>query len=279
MSSTINYDEMVERNIGVLSASEQAKLRSARVGLLGAGGVGGLSALLLAKMGCGTVVIYDDDRYEVSNLNRQILATTETIGRPKAEVAAAAVGQHAPCVSVHAKVERLRDEAAIRRAFAGVDVLLVAADTLSTVVRAIRAARAEGIPAVVAGPFGWKCCVTVVTPDGPDYEHTMRSPSAGKVMTDEVASAVDRFQREFLFHTKGFTKEMAQRMLDLSAPIVTFAPVVNLTSCLAVSELAKVILDRGSIFAFPRFIALDLLSGESWSIRDVGGAALDSLHK
>jgi molybdopterin/thiamine biosynthesis adenylyltransferase len=279
MSTTISYDEMVERNIGVLSASEQARLRNAKVGLLGAGGVGGLCSLLLAKMGCGTVVVYDDDRYEVSNLNRQILATTETIGKPKAEVAAAAAALHAPCVNVHAHVERLRDEASIRRAFVGMDVLLLAVDSLSSVIRSIRAARAEGIPAVVAGPFGWKCCVTVVMPDGPDYEYTMRAPSAGKEMTDEVAFEVDRFQREFLFHTKGFTKDMAERMLDLSVPIVTFAPVVNLTSCLAVSELAKVLLQRGSIFAFPRFLALDLLTGEPWSIRDVGGAVRENPHK
>ncbi|AUX48039.1 uncharacterized protein SOCE26_095650 [Sorangium cellulosum] len=279
MSMDISYEEMVARNLGVLSAAEQEKLRRSRIGLLGAGGVGGMSAVLMAKMGCGEIVLYDDDRYETSNLNRQILATTATLGMPKAEVAGAALAQHAPAVSARAHVERLRDEEAMRRAFGGLDVLVVAADNLSTVVRATRAARVEGIPAIVTGPFGWKCFVTVVMPDGPDYEKTIGAPSAGRPMTDDVARQVDRFQREFLLHTKGFTREMGERMRDLSAPIVTLAPVVNLTSCLAVAELAKVLLQRGRIFAFPHYLALDLLTGAPWSVRDVGFAARESLEQ
>lgn len=66
----------------------QAKLKAARVLIVGAGGLGSPLTLYLAAAGVGTIGIVDHDRVELSNLQRQIAHTTDRIGQPKAESAA-----------------------------------------------------------------------------------------------------------------------------------------------------------------------------------------------
>ena len=63
------------------------KLKSAKVLILGLGGVGGFALEALARAGVGQIDLLDSDVFAASNLNRQILATTATIGRRKTEVA------------------------------------------------------------------------------------------------------------------------------------------------------------------------------------------------
>ena len=77
----------------------QAKLKAARVLVVGAGGLGSPLTLYLAAAGVGTIGIVDHDRVELSNLQRQIAHTTDRIGEPKAESAARAA--HAINPEVH----------------------------------------------------------------------------------------------------------------------------------------------------------------------------------
>ena len=72
----------------------QAKLKAARVLVVGAGGLGSPLALYLAAAGVGTIGIVDDDMVELSNLQRQIAHTMASIGRPKTASAAAARPRH-----------------------------------------------------------------------------------------------------------------------------------------------------------------------------------------
>lgn len=74
----------------------QAKLRAARVLVIGAGGLGSPLLLYLAAAGVGTIGIVDDDTVDLSNLQRQIAHTTPRIGVPKAESAAEAARQINP---------------------------------------------------------------------------------------------------------------------------------------------------------------------------------------
>ena len=72
----------------------QAKLKAARVLVVGAGGLGSPLTLYLAAAGVGTIGIVDHDRVELSNLQRQIAHTTDRIGEPKAESAATGGARH-----------------------------------------------------------------------------------------------------------------------------------------------------------------------------------------
>ncbi len=78
----------------------QARLRAARVLIVGAGGLGCPLALYLAAAGVGTVGIVDDDTVELSNLQRQVAHTTASLGSPKAASAAGAMRAINPLVRV-----------------------------------------------------------------------------------------------------------------------------------------------------------------------------------
>ena len=85
----------------------QAKLRAARVLVVGAGGLGSPLVLYLAAAGIGTIGIVDDDRVDLSNLQRQVAHTTDRLGVPKAHSAANAARAINPDVRVETHAERL----------------------------------------------------------------------------------------------------------------------------------------------------------------------------
>ena len=85
----------------------QARLRAARVLVVGAGGLGSPLVLYLAAAGVGVIGVVDDDRVELSNLQRQVAHTVERIGALKAESAAVAAGGINPEVRVEAIAERV----------------------------------------------------------------------------------------------------------------------------------------------------------------------------
>lgn len=78
------YAARTNRNIGWITPKEQELLRGAVVGIAGCGGMGGLVAVTLMRLGVGELRIADTEAFDVSNLNRQYGATRETIGKSKA---------------------------------------------------------------------------------------------------------------------------------------------------------------------------------------------------
>ena len=85
----------------------QAALKAARVLVVGAGGLGAPVILYLAAAGIGALRIVDEDRVSLSNLQRQVIHRTRTLGEPKSESAAAFVGDLNPHVSIEARNERI----------------------------------------------------------------------------------------------------------------------------------------------------------------------------
>jgi adenylyltransferase/sulfurtransferase len=85
----------------------QAKLKAARVLVVGAGGLGAPVLMYLAAAGIGTLGIVDDDTVSLSNLQRQVIFGTGDIGRAKAECAAAAVTRLNPHVTAEPHAVRL----------------------------------------------------------------------------------------------------------------------------------------------------------------------------
>ena len=94
-------DRRFDRTARLLGEEGMARLRAAKVVVIGLGGVGSFAAEALCRAGIGHLVLCDQDRVCVTNLNRQLPALASTIGRPKAEVMAA----RARDVDPHATVE------------------------------------------------------------------------------------------------------------------------------------------------------------------------------
>lgn len=96
------WPERLRMNRGAFSAAEQARLLGSQAAVIGLGGLGGPVALTLGRLGVGGLVLVDGDTFEESNLNRQLLATAETLGQGKAEAAARALSQVNPVVNARA---------------------------------------------------------------------------------------------------------------------------------------------------------------------------------
>jgi bacteriocin biosynthesis cyclodehydratase domain-containing protein len=116
-------------SVGGLTPSQcQARLREAKVAVLGVGGLGGAAARALSCCGIGEMWLVDGDRVEVSNLNRQTLYTEADVGRLKVEMAAARLKAFNTSMGVTATARRLGSEAEIADFIAGADVVIDAAD-------------------------------------------------------------------------------------------------------------------------------------------------------
>ncbi len=120
--------QIVLRGVG---GPGQNKLKAARVLVVGAGGLGSPALQYLAGAGVGTLGIVDDDDVALSNLHRQIIHATASVGRPKAESAAEAIGRLNPHVAVEPIRMRLNGSNA-RALVAQFDVVLDGSDNFST---------------------------------------------------------------------------------------------------------------------------------------------------
>jgi adenylyltransferase/sulfurtransferase len=114
-----------------VGAAGQAKLRAARVLIVGAGGLGTPLGLYLAAAGVGTIGIVDHDRLELSNLQRQVAHTTDRIGQPKVDSLAATLRALNPEVTVETHARRL-DAAAARELIPRYDLVCDGTDNFPT---------------------------------------------------------------------------------------------------------------------------------------------------
>jgi rhodanese-related sulfurtransferase len=114
-----------------VGAEGQVRLLESKVLLVGAGGLGSPSALYLAAAGVGTIGIVDFDVVDVSNLQRQVLHTTDRVGTKKTASAAATIGALNPDVEVVGHDEVLGPDN-VERLISGYDVILDGTDTFET---------------------------------------------------------------------------------------------------------------------------------------------------
>ena len=127
----------------------QQRLLDGHALVIGAGGLGSPAALYLAAGGVGRLTIVDDDDVDLTNLQRQIMHTTERVGQPKVESARVALSQINPEVEVVALRERVQGERLLDLV-RGADVVLDCSDNFATRHAVNRACVAAGVP-LVAG--------------------------------------------------------------------------------------------------------------------------------
>jgi len=155
----------------------QARLLASRVLLIGAGGLGSPASLYLAAAGVGTLGIVDDDAVDETNLQRQIVHTTERLGEGKAESAKQTLEALNPDVSVQVYAERLTSENADRILGEGWDVIVDGADNFPTRYLLNDASVWHDIPVVHGSIYRFEGQTTVFKPgDGPCYRCLFPEP-------------------------------------------------------------------------------------------------------
>jgi molybdopterin/thiamine biosynthesis adenylyltransferase len=144
--------------------------------LIGAGGLGSPAALYLAAAGVGTIGIIDFDVVDASNLQRQIIHTTDRVGTKKVESARKAINALNPDVTVVAHEEMLVADN-VARIIDGYDVILDGTDTFETRYILNDAAVAANIPVVHASVFRFEGQLTTFIPyQGPCYRCLYPTP-------------------------------------------------------------------------------------------------------
>lgn len=125
----------------------QQRIRQAHALIVGAGGLGAPAAMYLAAAGIGQLTLIDPDVVDLTNLQRQIIHSTSSVGQAKVASAATALGALNPHTAVHA-VQSLADKAWLDSVLADVDVVLDCCDNFSSRQAVNQACVRAGVPLV-----------------------------------------------------------------------------------------------------------------------------------
>ena len=156
-------DNWQERTEMLLGAEGARRLRDARVAVIGVGGVGGFAAEALARAGVGHLIALDSDEVSETNRNRQILALSSTVGRPKCDVLRDRLLDINPELDLVTIPEYITEEN-VASLLDGhrIDFLVDAIDTLSPKICLIQYCLKRGVPMVSSMGAGAKLDATAV---------------------------------------------------------------------------------------------------------------------
>ncbi|WIM67881.1 ThiF family adenylyltransferase [Corynebacterium breve] len=170
------------RQITLTGPEAQERLLDSHVAVIGAGGLGSPALLYLAGAGVGRISLIDDDVVDLSNLHRQVIHSTETVGEKKVDSAARAMAALNPDVEVVRIAQRLTWANAMEL-LADTDVILDGADNFDTRHIASHAAARLGIPHVWGSILGYESQMSVFwAGHGPIYEDLFPAPPAPGVV-------------------------------------------------------------------------------------------------
>jgi len=126
------YEELFFRNRGTISAKEQRTLRTANVAIIGLGGTGGFALENLVRAGVENFVLFDPDRFELSNFNRQLLSNVKNIDGRKTTAAGARIMSINPDarIAAHGKRFAAKDWKLLKEE--GCDIVLDCSDNIAT---------------------------------------------------------------------------------------------------------------------------------------------------
>lgn len=251
------YDDAFSRNLGLVTQTEQDRLKNAHIAIVGMGGVGGSHLLTLVRMGITRFSIVDFDIFEQPNFNRQIGASMATLGRRKVDVLAEMARAINPDLELRIQESPLAPED-FATFLHDVDVVVDGLDffVLETRARLYDYCAARKIPFVSAGPMGLTTAWFVWKPGA-------MLPS--RYFRWDQARTVEQKALHFLL---GLSPRLLQRAHIVDMARVNFkahkgpslAPACMACSAVAASEVLKLLLKRGKVRALPWTHQFDMLN-------------------
>jgi molybdopterin/thiamine biosynthesis adenylyltransferase len=242
------YWEIASRQMSIVTRSEQQRFKDAKITVIGCGGIGGETIEMLARMGIGELILVDEDAFDLSNLNRQTLASIADLGLDKSAVAAEKVRLINPYVKVTTFNEHV-DQTNIDKVIGDSDIVIDALDNVLTRVIVSRKAKEKGIAYIHGAIHGTLGQVTVFLPNSEKtYEEMFNLPSIGKELNGETIEAL-----------KNVTSGVP--------PVI--GPTPNLIGCMEAFEAYKVITGVGKVTVAPKILTFDLLDLASFSLDEI----------
>lgn len=231
-----NYWTMMERQTSVISKEKQEIFQKAHITLIGSGGLGGFALENIIRLGAENIKIVDPDKFSLSNLNRQLLATTETINTYKA----VAGKKRAQIINPQIKIETITEfftEENAENIIKGSDIVIDALDNILSRVILARKTKELMIPWVHGAIYSLQGQSTLFTPESPSYEAIFSLPSRNKPLN----------------------KETIQQLEKLSLEIMpSFAPIANITSSLMAIQAYKYITQLDNLIISPRVLTFNM---------------------
>lgn len=154
-------DKRYDRNMNMLSLQENESLKNFRVCVIGCGGLGGYIIEMLGRLGIGYITCMDCDVFEESNLNRQLLSDSMTLGKSKAQTAKQRMEIVNPLITINA-VEGLFSKENAQEILKGHDVIVDALDNIEARFILQDTAELLGIPFIHGAIAGWYAQITTV---------------------------------------------------------------------------------------------------------------------
>jgi len=260
MSDT--YRDMFSRNIGFLTEAEQETLRKSSVGIAGVGGVGGLLAERLFRLGVGHMRITDPGDFEASNRNRQLCSTVATEGKNKAAV----ICSHLRDINPEGKIESSRHGICSQQdadAFAaGCDVVVDEMDfgMFREAIYLQRAARRGGRYYLFASAIGFGGLVVVFDSRGMTLEeYNVLEADVDLAGVSEPEVPLERVCPVIPSYVASISKDIADQMICGERPVSTNSIGVGAASLLAASEVLNILLGRRAIRCAPQYTYVDLM--------------------
>ena len=202
-------DERYSRTAMLIGEEAVMKLRRSHVLVCGVGGVGSFICEALARAGVGHLTLLDFDTVSVSNINRQLIALTSTVGRNKAQVMAERIADIAPDCDITPLVGTYNSENRHLLFDQSLDYIVDAIDLVSCKIDLILTAREKGIPVISALGTGNKTDAQLLTIT--DIAKTQGCPLA-RVVRKELR------RREILHHPVVYSPEEGLEPVSEEAP-------------------------------------------------------------
>lgn len=260
---SVGYNSLVERNIGLLTVEEQRRLKDSKVSIFGIGGLGGVILEILARSGIEHFSIVDHDVFETSNLNRQIFAFDDTLGKMKITVGETFCKKINPAITVEV-FDRV-EEGNCPEILAGSNVSALVLDDVKACLTIARTARRMGITFVEgwALPFANVC---TFTPETPSFEQTYGLAEIENVPVSAIPDGKNRLLLMQVLFGFGYVEGVAdyfsdETLLNLAKGIApSFAPTVWFTATRIAIECIKVLLGWKDLALSPNFAIYDPFS-------------------
>lgn len=248
-----SYETAFCRNRGLITAAEQAKLRSSRVAVAGLGGVGGVDLVTLARLGIGRFTIADPDTFELANTNRQYGAMQSTLQCGKAEVMAQIVRDINPEADVRVFKEPI-DSRNAEQFLADADVLVDGIEAFEIDARRLlfRLAAQRGIYGLGAGPVGFSTVWVIFDPKGMSYDRYFGFTDSMNPLDKFIAYIIGMAPRATHL---AYTDVSSLNWKARTGPSLSLA--CQLASGVVAAEVVKILLQRGKLRSAPWYHQFD----------------------